>query len=376
MDLPLINLIIDRVFPLGAKLVPDAKKLAPEFRFWLINSKKGTRWIVPQNPNYGISILQQWRPYGTLSYWKWQLLLTAYRSKTLQYLPGVTSVGIVSDEDWNWRHLGYEEVHLFPVTYIGTPGPNRKAVVSLIESHKFQSVGIAKVPLSDNATAKILQEAEILASLANSKPGLAPQLLHLDPDKGIAVQTVKEGKLTQPNLTSAHISWFTRAEIPDLQTSLQEQVQPLKEQLNVLDRIDPEMQGILNSVLTKIEDPTPLQSTWVHGDFTPWNLKLSSDRQLEAVDWEEAKYNGLPLQDLFHFQYIQSHLLEEKKDLLEATRNQSIVADYLEAIGIDLARYKQLAQFYLAESWLRCQEREDWDYADFLAAEISQLVEP
>ena len=376
MDLQLINLIIDRVFPSGAKLVLDTKKVDPEFRFWLIGGKKGTRWIVPQNPNYGISILQQWRPYGTLSYWKWQFLLIAYRLKMLQYLPGVTSVGIVSDRDWNWRHLGYEELDLLPVIYIGTPGPNRKAVVSLIEGQEFQSVGIAKVPLSENATTKILQEAEILASLASSKPGLAPQLLHLDPDKGIAVQTVKEGKLTETNLTSAHISWFTRAEIPDLQTSLQEQVQSLKEQLEILDRIDPEMQAILNSALAKIEDPTPLPSTWVHGDFTPWNLKLSSDRQIQAVDWEEAKYNGLPLQDLFHFQYIQSHLLEEKKNLLEATRNDSIVADYLEAIGITLDKYEQLAQFYLIESWLRCQEREDWEYAEFLAAQISQLVKP
>ena len=376
MDLQLINLIIDRVFPQGAKLVRDTKQVPPESKFWLIDSKKGTRWIIPQNPDYGISILQQWRPYGTLSYWKWQFLLTAYRAKILRYLPGVTPIGIVGETEWNWQHLGYEERHLLPIIYIGTPGPNRKAVVSLIESQEFQAVAIAKIPLSENATTKILQEAEILSNLASSKPGLAPQLLHIDLEKGIAVQTAKEGKLTKTNLTSAHISWFTRAEIPDLQTSLQEQVHSLKQRLNILDWIDPKMRSNLNSLLAKIEDPTPLPSTWVHGDFTPWNLKLSSDRQLQAVDWEEAKYNGLPLQDLFHFQYIQSHLLEEKKDLLEATRNQSIVADYLEAIGIDFARYKQLAQFYLAESWLRCQEREDWDYADFLAAEISQLVEP
>ena len=376
MNLQLMNLIVDQVFPQGAKLVSNAKEVAPESRYWLISGKKGIRWIIPQNPTYGISILRQWRPYGTLSYWKWQFLLTAYQAKILQYLPGIASVGIVSESEWNWRHLGYGRLHLFPIIYIGTPGPNRKAVVSLID-RELRTVGVAKIPLSENATTKILQEAEILSSLANSKPGLAPLLLHIDPDKGIAVQAAKEGKLSKTNLTSAHISWFSRAKIPELQTSLQEQVESLKERLDILeDLVDPKMRSNLNFLLAKIDDPTPLPSTWVHGDFTPWNLKLSSDRQLQALDWEEAKYNGLPLQDLFHFQYIQSHLLGEKKDLLQATRNQSIVADYLEAVGIDLERYEQLAQFYLAESWLRCQEREDWDYADFLAAQISQLVEP
>ncbi len=374
MDLQLIKLIIDQVFPPKTKLIINEKKVPAESKFWLIDSKKGTRWIIPQNPRYGISILRQWRPYGTISYWKWQLLLIAYWAKILHRLPNVTSIAIVGETDWDWRHLGYEGLNLLPIIYIGTPGPNRKAVVSLIDWEDSTLIGVAKVPLTDNATVKILQEAEILSSLATEKPGLAPQLLHINTEKGIAVQAVKEGKLTKASLTSAHISWFSRAEIPHLQTSLQEQVQSLKKRLAILDWIDPQMRSNLNHLLEKIEDPTPLPSTWVHGDFTPWNLKWSSDRRLQAVDWEEAKYNGLPLQDLFHFQYIQSHLLQEKKNLLETTRKQPLVSEYLDSQGIDRTKYNKLAHFYLVESWLNCQEREDWSYADFLAAEIAQVL--
>ncbi|WP_019504090.1 aminoglycoside phosphotransferase family protein [Pleurocapsa sp. PCC 7319] len=373
MDWQLIELIIDRVFPKGAKLIPSGKQVPFESRFWVIGSHKGPRWIIPQNPKYGISVLQQWRPYGTISYWKWQFLLGAYQAKQLQRLPGVTSIGIVGAKDRNWQHLGLKGLYPLPIIYIGTPGINRKAVVSLVDS-KSNLIGIAKVPLANNATIKILHEAKTLSSLATEKPGFAPQLLYVDRAKGIAVQTSREGKLTETSLTSAHISWFACACIPDLQTSLQKQVQFLKQRLAMSDSIKPNMQANLTQLLARLEDPTPLPSVWVHGDFAPWNLKWSSGRQLLAVDWEEAKFNGLPLQDLFHFQYIQSHLLQKKKNLLETTRKQPIVAQYLDSVGIDRSRYEKLAQFYLAESWFHCQEREDWDYAAFLAAEISHIL--
>ena len=374
LDWKLIELIIERVFPQGSKPIPEAKQVSLEARFWVIGSSKSPRWIIPQNPQYGVSVLKQWRPYGTFSNLKWKFLLAAYQTGQLQRLPGVTSIGIAGAASKDWQHMGFEGLFLLPLIYIGTPGPNRKAVVSLVNKEKCQLIGIAKVPLANQATTQILQEAKTLTRLATEKPGLAPELLYVNQEEGIAVQTARKGKLTETKLTSAHISWFDRAAIPNRQTSLREQVDRLHQRIVALDSIATAMEANLTRLLEAIDDPTPLPSVWVHGDFTPWNLKWSRDRHLLAVDWEEARPNGLPLQDLFHYQYIQSHLLHKKPNLLETTRKQPIVARYLRSLGIDRIRYEKLARFYLVESWLRCQDREDWDYADFLATEISHIL--
>ena len=374
MDWELIELIIKRVFPEGSKLTQNGNQVSLAARFWVIGSHKGLRWIIPQNPKYGVSVLRQWRPYGKFSYLKWQLLLTAYQARQLQRLPGVTSIGITGTASRDWRHMGFEELYLIPLIYIGTPGPKRKAVVSLVDRESYNLIGIAKVPLAQKANAKILQEAQTLSRLAPEKPGLAPNLMYVNSETGIAVQSPREGKPTGTKLTSAHLPWFSSVSIPNQQTSLQEQINQLNQRIIALDSIEAEMGTNLARILKIIDDPTPLPSFWVHGDFTPWNLKWSGDLSLMALDWEEAQPNGLPLQDLFHYLYIQSHLLKKKPNLLEMTRKQPLVAQYLDSLGIDRIRYEKLALFYLAESWLRCQEREDWNFAAFLAAEISQIL--
>lgn len=374
MDWELIKLIIERVFPEGSKLIQNDSQVSLEERFWVVGNHKGLRWIIPQNPKYSLSVLRQWRPYGTVSYLKWQFLLAVYQVGQLQKLPGVISIGISEATAQNWRHMGFKELSLIPLIYIGTPGPKRKAVVSLIDKQKCSLIGIAKVPLAQKATAMILQEAKTLTRLAPEKPGLAPNLMYVNPKTGIAVQTPREGKPTGTSLTSAHLPWFSSVSIPNKQTSLQEQINYLTQRIIALDSIEAEIKTNLAQILEIIDDPTPLPSVWVHGDFTPWNLKWSSDLSLMAVDWEEAQANGLPLQDLFHYQYIQSHLLKKKPNLLEMTRKQPLVSQYLSSLGIDRTRYEKLALFYLADSWLRSQEREDWSFAVFLAEEISRIL--
>ena len=374
MDWELIKLIIERVFPKGSKLLQNDNQVPLEERFWVIGNHKGSRWIIPQNPQHGVSILRQWRPYGTVSYLKWQFLLAVYQLGQLQKLPGITSIGIAGAAAQDWQHMGFTELFLVPLIYIGSPGPKRKAVVSLVDKQKSNLIGIAKVPLAHKATAMILQEAQTLTRLAPEKPGLAPNLMYVNPQTGIAVQTPREGKPTGTRLTSAHLPWFSSVSIPNQQTSLQEHINQLQQRIATLSSIEAGMSTNLARILEIIDDFTPLPSVWVHGDFTPWNLKWSKDLSLMAVDWEEAQPNGLPLQDLFHYQYIQSHLIKKKPNLLEMTRKQPLVSQYLSSLGIDRTRYEKLALFYLADSWLRCQEREDWSFATFLAAEISRIL--
>ena len=56
-----------------------------------------------------------------------------------------------------------------------------------------------------------------------------------------------------------------------------------------------------------------------HGDFTPWNMYMDSNR-LYVYDWELAK-NGIPmLFDLFHFVF-QSQVLLHRKDFTDVKEN-------------------------------------------------------
>jgi hypothetical protein len=38
----------------------------------------------------------------------------------------------------------------------------------------------------------------------------------------------------------------------------------------------------------------------VHGDFAPWNV-LAGEQSLGVVDWQEARFNGLPFWDIWHY---------------------------------------------------------------------------
>ena len=55
------------------------------------------------------------------------------------------------------------------------------------------------------------------------------------------------------------------------------------------------------------EDGSPLNSGSTHGDFAPWNL-LKSKSGWVLLDWEEARSDGVPFWDLFHF-LVQGHAL-------------------------------------------------------------------
>jgi len=44
-----------------------------------------------------------------------------------------------------------------------------------------------------------------------------------------------------------------------------------------------------------------LSPTLFHGDFTPWNVRMTNLENIEAFDWERGHLRGLPAWDWFHF---------------------------------------------------------------------------
>jgi hypothetical protein len=60
-----------------------------------------------------------------------------------------------------------------------------------------------------------------------------------------------------------------------------------------------------------------------HGDFTPWNVRVSPEGNWTVLDWERGELQGLPAWDWFHF-VIQRAVLVQKagvEELLKTVRN-------------------------------------------------------
>lgn len=375
MDNKLISLIIRNIFPAQSRIVENGVEVQPEKQFWIISSRKGIRWIIPQNPNYGLPILTKWQPYNLSSRIKWQIMMTAYRLGELDKLPGIIPIGISETATSSWEHLGYKKGEkLTPIIYIGTPGLTRKAVAFLVNLDTRELVGIGKIPLEALGINQIIHEGEILLRLASEKPGFAPHLLFIDRERGISVQSAIAGMPTGRKLTIAHIEWLSCLVNPAGETSLSKQVATLKERLAETRGIDEDMTSHLNRLWEIIDDPTPLPSTWVHGDFAPWNLKWVAGKKISAVDWEEARCNGLPLEDLCHYLYIQSYLFHTHTNILDEMANNPLILDYLKSLGIIADIAVKLVGFYLAQTWIKSIEKGDLAYAAFLNTEISKIL--
>jgi hypothetical protein len=60
---------------------------------------------------------------------------------------------------------------------------------------------------------------------------------------------------------------------------------------------------------------TPFCPAIFHGDFAPWNLRVSNGRWT-AIDWERGETGGLPGWDWFHY-VVQTRILVEKRSARE-----------------------------------------------------------
>lgn len=379
MKNPVIENIVSQLFSSAASLAEKPEQVSAEERFYVISSEKGPRWIVPCNSAYGLPVLRQWRPYGAASSAKWTVLKWAYGLGQLHRLPNVTPIGIAGANSQDWLHLGYQAASdLVPVVYVGTTGSTQKAVVTLLDKRNQEILGVAKLPLGAMAATNILSEADVLTELASELPGLAPECLFSDSKKGVMVQQVLLGTPVKRDLTLAHIQWLSGLHQGPETTTIRAQAAALTQRLERASGLSESNRTTMQKVLKRLTDSEPLPNTWIHGDFAPWNLKWqtgSSRGSLVAVDWEDAKPDGLPLYDLLHYQYIQSYLFDTRSAVLTDTWQNSNVRQYAQSLGIARAQFDQIALYYLTDMWLQTVLRNKAQDADFFRSEALLLAD-
>jgi hypothetical protein len=363
----MLNMVLLKVFP---DFEPDTINESAGCMcedFWVLPGKQGPRWVIPCNARLGLPVLRQWRPYSFTSLAKWQGLLWLYSSRLLGYVPGVKTISI------NVTGIAspYMEEYI-PVVYIGTPGPQQKAVVTLVDHSTGRAQSVLKVALGEHAVSSLQREAQALETLADQTGVGAPTLLWIDPEMGSSCQSVVPGKLTGRALRQSHIDWLTNLPRNGQITTLNQRCKTLGKAFK---DCRPDEAVLIAQALKKITGTEPIPEILVHGDFAPWNLKSQSYGKIVAIDWEEARPNGLPLHDLCHFFSIQAHLFGGC-DVLSNLNKSLLVVNYWKALRIRPSSLRPLYLHYLLTMVAGLDGDCSNEYRIYLFNQIREMVNP
>lgn len=373
MDSDLILNIFSKLYDSSVTLSDNIKESSLGDIYYIIPGKDGLRWILPEKPSFGMPVIKQWCPYELTSKFKWKIILTACQLGQLQKLPGIQTINIIHPPHMVGEKLWASSKNnsYSPVIYVGTPGPNQKAVVSVVEQETLAVHCILKIPLGKNADKKIIREANMIKALNKEKPNLGPDIIFMDEKRSVTAQTEISGKLTTKKMTNHHINWLVSLHNHQT-TTLGMHCDPLFKKLHQLNDTNAiAISNLMHKILHGKVLSLPLPSVLLHGDFAPWNLKLTPNG-IQAIDWEDALEDALPMQDLFHFYYIQAYLFNKKKLLFPNTA-EGFINYYCKSLKIPFAMISKLRLYYLANTWLNKKKETNFNHTHFLLNTIKKL---
>jgi Phosphotransferase enzyme family len=317
-------------------------------RFFVVPGKHGPRWLIPAQSRASVTVLGSWRPYSLSSRIKWGVIKMAARAEALHLVRNVSCVSASRGGTLQWlQRCGISSQDSGMVILVGNPSPDRKLIVFLLDgAHRIAAV--LKIGLTVGAGLSILREAEVLAKLQNYQ--WVAKILSIESNRRAAAQKFVEGKMPNRGFQPAYMDLLCNfptsgafKSFADVAEDLANRLSPFKSKL---DDLAPGLLDRCHACLDrKIDVPTML----VHGDFSPWNLRDNPETGLVLVDWEWASFDGLPAQDLLHFQFSDDRLFGEKAGGYAAIREKSISAEYFRRMNLDLELLPYLALAYMLD---------------------------
>jgi len=221
-----------------------------------------------------------------------------------------SSFNLYSKEaDYFINHFDQSNVAIFT----GTPGKNRKAVAALCEQNI--ATHFTKIPISGQSKRLIQDEHEHLSALSkfdfeklsipdsnmksiglqltnikptDLKPALQFKAVHLNALKDLYANTFQVKVLSSLN-TYKEVGSFL-AEIKNQQGN----------QDNIPRQKTERLAYNLKVLLHALDETSLYPIAYTHGDFTPWNMFVSTDH-IYLYDWELAMPEQLFLYDAFHY---------------------------------------------------------------------------
>lgn len=333
--------ILQQVFGEGA--VHGCCRAASARQYLVIPGQHGPRWIVPSRSRLGIPVLTQWQPYNLDSLLKWKGLLFLYGKGVLGKVPGIGAVTIDSRYDLK---IPGSDAGVTPVVYVGTPGPQRKAVVTLVDPENGDPRAVMKVALEEGAGESLLREAAALEKLATANVPGVPALFAVEDGGRRTWQSVVSGGLTARKLTRAHIEWLLRLPRSKEAITFERQQEILRSALQEERMLSKETGKTVAPALKKLCGSDPIPLVFTHGDFAPWNLKWQANGEIAAIDWEDAEASGLPLFDICHFYLLQAYLFGGRNPVPQVA-GSSLVGRYLDEMGIERKHLVALVALYI-----------------------------
>ena len=202
----------------------------------------------------------------------------------------------------------------------GNPNtPGQRFIVLVLDSNRRPFL-VLKVGLTVEARRLIDREYLFLKAQSDKFPGLPKIVSNLkeEPVRALALEYIfgkpprKEDLKGLAGLLKSWLSFRERVRLADV---------PIWKNLSALtafkeDRSFPEALGNREVAVTLY-----------HGDLAPWNIRVNTNHEWIALDWERGETIGVPGWDWFHF-HLQTHILAKGSPV-------SAIVEDLEKILLD-----------------------------------------
>lgn len=175
----------------------------------------------------------------------------------------------------------------------------------LVFDSRRNPCAVVKAGCSENARALIRHEADFLAANCRSLPGLPVFLSRMESEDVAALATAFVGGKSPPPNPPPEIAdilsrWIQNGAGVSLQSLA------AWRRLDAAAKEDPAYQGLASTLAERRVHPV----VW-HGDFTPWNVKVTPAQDWIAVDCERSELRGVPGWNWLHY-VVQSGILIDR----------------------------------------------------------------
>jgi hypothetical protein len=317
--------------------------------FSYINNPDGTvRWFWPKGQRFpahlGLYNSASWKAklYRKLSRWAFFLGLSG---KLASGHFAVEAEEIPLEEQFS------EVAHDSYGVFTGTPGKNRKTIVSL--ANRGQTTHFLKLAHTDRGCELLRRERMSLIDLQtmNLKGLVLPQVFpRTAPSVLIQSNVQPKGGFSPSQLTDLHVQAMTEWYRPSFQQlrlgdwDWFQQLGSVIQQLELQTPSDPDLnedhlQRLLQGMqegLASLDPDLVIPMARTHGDFTPWN-QYHTAQAVHLYDWELSQAAQPMLYDWFHFIYQSGILLQQA--------TEAELADQIRA-GLNLPATQTLIDTY------------------------------
>ena len=316
-----------------ALFASDEKKRVPvKFSWRLIRRKRRPFLLLPdtaQNIRFSLELYSAQRPLARL----WRSIIPAlFRTPARTLLAAVHAEAEASSAFINF--LAEQSGH--PASQLPTPaikfggiaGKTSRVVLLLCDTSGLP-IRVIKVGLNPEGRAATERETFMLARLPKATIGCSVLTGQLKTGTLTAFATAYfpgQSLNNDVGIEKLFHAWLVPGAVGPL-----ENLPSWRELESVLAKKECQIWDSLHTALAGKK----VCATLYHGDFTPWNVRMTNLENIQAFDWERGHLQGIPAWDWFHF-IIQTSILVKR-------HSPERVAAELDQL-IQSARFQKYAQ--------------------------------